>query len=115
MSAAEVGLTDWETQVAPPLVVVRMTPCPVRVPVTVLAVVPTATHQAPLSPAGAVVVVVEGGGVVVVVGPEVVVGPAVVVWVVVVWGAAAVVDVVVDVNGRPLPPEAPRKQAIPLR
>jgi hypothetical protein len=124
ISAAEVGLTGWEVQDAPPLTVVRTTPRPVRVPVTVLAVVPTATHQAPVSPAGAVVVVVAGGGgaVVVGLGPEVVVDPAVVVdpgavaavpWGVVV--AAEVVVVVVDVKGRPCSPGAPRKQAMPFR
>ncbi len=63
--AAARGATGWDDQLAPPLTVVRMTPWPVRVPVTVVALVPTATHQAPGTPAGAVVVVVLGGGTVV--------------------------------------------------
>jgi hypothetical protein len=126
INAAAVGVTGCGVQDAPPLVVARMTPWPVRVPVSVLAVVPTATQRAPLTPGGAVVVVeVGGGGVdvvvglvgVVVVGPEV--AAAVVADVVVAAGPEVVVTagpvVVVDVKGSPLPAPPPRKQEIPLR
>jgi len=132
---AEVALTTWEDQSVPPSVVVRMTPWPVRVPVPVLAVVPTATHQVPLTPAGTVVVVEVGGGGVVVVDPgtDVVVDPGTVVVVdpgtdvVVDPGTVVVVDpgtdvvvdpgtdVVVDVEGGPVCPAVPRAHTMSLR
>jgi hypothetical protein len=70
----------------------------------VAALVPTVTHQAPGTPAGAVVEVVLGGGTVV--GGTVVVGADVTPgWVVAVTGAVVtevvVTGVVVDVKGRP--------------
>ena len=102
-----------------------------------LAVVPTATHQAPVTPGGTVVVVdvdVGGGGAVVVevgpdvvapdaeVDPDVVVEPAPVPVGVPAEGAVdggAVDDtaagVVVEVKGRPLSVPMPREQAMPLR
>ncbi len=113
-SAAAVGVTLWEDQLAPPSTVVRITPCPVRVPVTVAALVPTVTHQAPGTPGGAVVEVVLGDGTVVggtvVVGADVTPGwveavTGVVVTGVVVTGVVVtgvvVTGVVVDVKGRP--------------
>jgi hypothetical protein len=128
MSTADVGLTGCEDQVVPPSVVVRMMPRPERVPVSVLAVVPTATHQTPRRPVGVVVVVVvEAAG-----GEAVVVVPGTVVVVddpdgAVVPEAAGdggvpstgapdpvAVEAVVEVKGRPLP-GALLTQSMPLR
>ncbi len=110
-----------------------MTPRPVLVPVTAAALVPTATHQAPGTPAGAAVVVVLGGGIVVLGGGTAVVGAVTVVGEAVpeavpdgvaAVGAepgAAVVDApvvdgaVVDVKGRPPCPPDPRAQTMSFR
>ena len=104
LNPAADGATLCGDHPAPPLTVVRMTPCPERVLVRVAALVPTATHQAPGTPAGAVVVVVLLGGgtvdagtvvtvVAVVADPEVPPDGAVV--------TGVVTGVVVDVKGRP--------------
>jgi hypothetical protein len=106
---AALGATDWDDQLAPPLAVVRMMPWPVRVPVTVPDVVPTATHQAPATLVGAVVVVlVEVVGGVMVVEPEGVVLDGVV-------GRVELGGMVVEVKGRaPLRPVF-REQTMSLR
>ena len=74
LSEADRDVTVWLDQVAPPLAVVRMSPCPALAASRMVAVVPTTVQRAPGIPTmGAVVVVDAGGTVVVVVGAVLVV------------------------------------------
>ena len=119
LSEADRDVTVWLDQVAPPLAVVRMSPCPALAASRMVAVVPTTVQRAPGIPTiGAVVVVDVGGAVVVVVVGAVLVGvgtdePEATVAAVLVVGGGAVV--VVDGTGTaPLPVGDPLKHEMPL-
>ena len=104
---AEVALTGLIDQLAPPFSVVRRSPWPVRVPLRVLAVVPTTVQLAPATPVG------EGRQES---WPSVVVVGAVVVGAVAGDGAAnEVVGATVVVGSAPLPVTGPPRQEMPLR
>lgn len=114
LSDADEVATVWFAQVAPPLSVVIMIPCPTLAPLRVSAVVPTTVQRTPGTPTvgtgGAVVVVVVGGVVVVVVVAAVVGGVAP-------EGAdgGGTVDVVGGTGSAPLPVGDPLRQETPLR
>ena len=113
---ADMAVTVWPTQVAPPLAVVKISPCPLLATSKVSEVVPTTVQCTPGTPTIGVVVVV-GGGVVVVGGAVVVVvgvpEPGGVVTAVPGAGGGAVE--VVDGTGRaPLPVVDPLRHEIPL-
>lgn len=110
LSAAADAVTGWLDHRAPPLSVVRTSPCPLRDPLREVAVVPTTVQRTPATPlAVAVVDVVVVGAVVV--DPVVGAAPDAV-------GEPEVVDgaVLVEVKGRaPLPVDEPIRQDTALR
>jgi hypothetical protein len=113
LRAAAEAVTDWLDQRAPPLLVVRTSPCPLRDPLREVAVVPTTVQRTPATPlAVAVVDVVVVGAVVVdaVVGaaPDAVGEPDGV-------DDVVEVEVEVEVKGRaPLPVDEPVRQETAL-